>query len=43
MKPTDFVVFDGASSPNIPTHKVAEAMNKDIVILSADGEYEVLS
>jgi hypothetical protein len=43
MKPIDFVVFDGDSEPNIPICKVAEAMQKDIVVLGPDGEYEILS
>lgn len=43
MKPIDFVVFDGDSSPNTPVIHIAEAMNKSIKIFGADGEYEVLS
>lgn len=43
MKPIEFVVFNGDSSPNTPVYKVAEAMNVDIVIRSADCRYEVLS
>ncbi len=43
MRPIDFIIFDGGSSPNIPAHKLAEALSKDIVILGVDGEYEVLS
>jgi len=43
MKPIEFVVFDGDSSPNAPVHKVAEAMNKEIIIAAADGDYEILS
>lgn len=43
MKPIDFVVFNGDSSPNMPAYQVAEAMSKDITILASDGEYDVLS
>ncbi len=43
MRPIDFVIFDGGGTPNIPAHKIAEAMNKDIEIQAVDGEYEVLS
>jgi len=43
MKPVDFLIFDGDSSPNMPAYKLAEALKKEIVILASDGEYEVLS
>jgi hypothetical protein len=43
MKPIDFVVFKGDSSPNTPVYQVAEAMNADIVIHGPSGKYEVLS
>ncbi len=43
MKPIDFVVFDGDSSPNTPVYKIAEALKKDIVVCGMDGEYEILS
>ena len=43
MKPIDFVIFDGDSSPNDPIYEVAEAMNKPIEINGMDGEYEILS
>lgn len=43
MKPIDFVIFDGNSSPNIPAHQVAEAMERDIRVVGPDGEYEILS
>ncbi len=43
MKPIDFVVFDGNSSPNLPVYQLAEAMNKPLVIRSEKGEMEVLS
>ena len=43
MRPLDFVVFDGDSSPNLPAYKVAEAMKNPIQIFTEEGEYEVLS
>jgi len=43
MKPIDFVLFDGDSSPNTPICEVAEAMNKPIRINGMDCEYEILS
>ncbi len=43
MKPINFVVFNGDSTPNMPAHIVAAAMEKDIVVLGLDGEYEILS
>ena len=43
MRPIDFVVFDGGSTPNEPVIAVAEVMTKDIKVFGADGEYEVLS
>ena len=43
MRPIDFVVFDGDSSPNVEAYKVSEAMMKPIKILASDGEYVVLS
>ena len=43
MKPIDFIVFDGDSRPNMPAHKVYEAIQKDIIIVADDGEFEVLS
>ena len=43
MKPVEFIIFDGGSSPNLPAHELAKALNKDIVILGSDGEYEILS
>jgi len=43
MRPIDFVIHDGDSSPNMPAHEVAEAMMKKIVIRTEDGECEVLS
>lgn len=43
MKPIDFVVFDGDSSPNTPVLYIAEAMVENIKVVGEDGEYEVLS
>ena len=43
MRPIDFVVFADGCCPNIPAPLVAEAMMKEIVILGAEGEYEILS
>lgn len=43
MKPIDFVVFDGDSSPNMAVYKLFDALNKDVRIFGPDGEYEVLS
>ena len=43
MKPIDFILFDGDSEPNQPVYRVAEAMQKDIRILGATGDYRVLS
>jgi hypothetical protein len=43
MKPVEFIIFDGGSSPNMAAHRLAEALEKDITILGPDGEYEVLS
>ena len=41
MKPIDFILFDGDSEPNQPVYRVAEAMQKDIRILGATGDYRV--
>lgn len=43
MKPIEFVVFEGDSSPNTPVYKIHEAMTKDIEIVAPEGEYQVLS
>lgn len=43
MKPIDFVVFDGDSSPNTPVEKIAKAMKKPIVILGKHAVYTILS
>ena len=43
MKPRDFMKFDGNSSPNTPVYKIAEAMQKDIVIRGESIDYIILS
>jgi hypothetical protein len=43
MTPIEFVVFNGDSDPNMPVHLVAEAMYKDIIIRTAQYDFEVLS
>ena len=44
MRPIDFVIFDGDSSPNMPAHEVAEAMLKNVLICGPEEvDYEVLS
>jgi hypothetical protein len=43
MTPIEFVVFNGDSDPNMPVHQVAEAMYKDIIIRTAQYDFEVLS
>ena len=43
MKPQDFILFDGDSSPNTAIIDIYEAMQKPVKILGADGEYKVLS
>lgn len=42
MRPIDFVVFDGDSSPNDPAYKVAEAMMKPITVRGAKGDFVIL-
>ena len=43
MRPIDFVLFDGDSSPNMPVREVAEAMTREVRVFGYDGEYEILS
>ena len=43
MRPIDFVVFDGDSSPNVPANKVAEAMMLPITVRGAGGDFVILS
>lgn len=42
MKPIDFVVFEGDSSPNQPVYKVAEAMQKNMLVYVGMDECEVI-
>jgi len=43
VTPIEFVVFNGDSDPNMPVHQVAEAMYKDIIIRTAQYDFEVWS
>ena len=43
MKPVEFLVFDGDSSPNTPVYQIAEAMQRDIKVFTSKGECEILS
>ena len=43
MKPIDFILFDGDSSPNTEVYKIAEAIQKTLRIHSADKNWEILS
>ena len=42
IKPIDFVVFDGDSEPNQPVYKVAEAMQKNMLVYVGMDECEVV-
>jgi hypothetical protein len=42
IKPIDFVVFEGDSSPNQPVYKVAEAMQKNMLVYVGMDECEVV-
>ena len=42
MTPIEFVVHGGDSEPNMPVHQVAEAMYKDIIVRTAQYDFEVL-
>ena len=42
MKPIDFVVFEGDSEPNQPVYKVAEAMQKNMLVYVGSDECEVV-
>jgi iron complex outermembrane receptor protein len=42
FKPIDFVVFEGDSSPNQPVYKVAEAMQKNMLVYVGSDECEVV-
>lgn len=41
MRPIDFVIFDGDSSPNDPVYKVAEAMMKPITVLGLKENFVI--
>ncbi len=43
MRPIDFVVFNGNSSPNSPVYQVANAMFKPITVLGPDGNFVIRS
>ena len=43
MKPIEFVIHDGDSTPNMPAYKLAEAMTKEMIVHGPDGKYEILS
>ena len=43
MRPIDFVVFDGDSTPNVPAYKVSEAMMRPIRIIGCEENLGVLS
>ena len=43
MKPIEFVMYNGAPSPNTPIYQIMEAMEKDVLIVSEDEEYEIVS
>lgn len=44
MRPTDFINFDGGSSPTLPIVDIHGAMQKDICIVDSElTEYEILS
>ena len=42
MRPLDFILYHGDSEPNTAINKIAEAMERNIVILTPDGEFEVV-
>jgi hypothetical protein len=43
MKPIDFILFDGGSSPYTPIYLIKEAMEKDIEIHTCNGKLVILS
>lgn len=44
MRPVEFMLFDGDSSPNTPVRDVWEAQQREMVISSGDGKtWNVLS
>ena len=42
MRPIDFVMFDGDSSPYTPVYQIAEALNKPIVVMTPNGPLQIL-
>ena len=42
IKPIDFVVFEGDSSPNQPVYKVAQAMQNNMLVYVGIDECEVV-
>ena len=42
IKPIDFVVFEGDSSPNQPVYKVAQAMQNNLLVYVGSDECEVV-
>ena len=42
IKPIDFVVFEGDSSPNQPVYKVAAAMQNNLLVYVGIDECEVV-
>ena len=43
MKPSEFVLFEGDSSPNTPVADVARALREELLIYCDGGETEVQS
>lgn len=43
MTPSEFVLFEGDSAPNTPIYKVAEALQKCVLIYCDGGEAVVRS
>ena len=41
MTPIDFVVFSGDSEPNMPVHKVAEAMQQPVLFFVGEQQHVV--
>jgi len=43
MRPVDFVLFDGDSSPNTSVHEIAEALQRPLVVVTSSSPKEILS
>jgi hypothetical protein len=43
MKPIEFIVFNGDSSPNTPVHEIATAMEKHMRVYVRGDRVEVVS